>query len=244
MSLYLEKNGFCVRQTEPKDFIGIQEVCLQVYPFVKPWNLDQLASHINIFPQGQLVVEDLSSGRIVGMAASLIVLWEDYEMGDSWSDFTDKGFFTNHDPLHGRTLYGAEIMVDPRFQGRGLGRLLYEGRRTIVENLGLLRIRAGARLRGYQTYAKNLSPKEYLLKVLRKEVFDPTLSFQLKEGFRVISLVPNYLHNDPESLGNAVVIEWLNKNIATSEHFYNQKVALNKIFVGMNCENENFETYW
>lgn len=244
MTLYLEKNGFCVRHTQAKDFAGIQDVCSRVYPFVKPWNTEQLASHLRLFPEGQLVVEELASTKIVGMAASLIVSWDDYESSDSWSDFTDRGYFTNHDPTHGKTLYGAEIMVDPNFQGKGLGKLLYAGRKAIVENLGLLRIRAGARLRGYATYAKDHSSREYLLKVVRREVFDPTVSFQLKEGFRVISLVSNYLHNDPESLGFAVVIEWLNKNTAGPEHVESQKRAQNRIFAGLVSEDEDFSQHW
>ncbi|GEM_PF-1459647 len=43
------------------------------------------------------------------MAASLIVLWNDYDMKASWRDFTDHDMFTNHDPERGRTLYGAEV---------------------------------------------------------------------------------------------------------------------------------------
>lgn len=42
------------------------------------------------------------------MAASLIVLWDDYEMEANWRDFTGGGMFTNHDSARGRTLYGAQ----------------------------------------------------------------------------------------------------------------------------------------
>lgn len=50
------------------------------------------------------------------MSASLIVLWDDYELTTSWRDFTDAGMFTNHDAVNGRTLDGAEIMVAPAAQ--------------------------------------------------------------------------------------------------------------------------------
>ena len=79
------------------------------------------------------------------MAASLIVLWDDYDMTSSWRDFTEHGTFRNHDPK-GRTLYGAEVMVHPDEQGRGIGKKLYAARRELVRRMGLLRIRAGARL--------------------------------------------------------------------------------------------------
>ena len=36
--------------------------------------------------------------------------------------------FVNHDPENGHTLYGAEIMVRPGVQGRGIGKKLYRRR--------------------------------------------------------------------------------------------------------------------
>jgi GNAT superfamily N-acetyltransferase len=150
------------------------------------------------------------------MAASLIVLWDDYEMDMSWRDFTEHGTFVNHDPEHGRTLYGAEIMVHPAYQGRGIGKELYRARRELAVRFGLLRIRAGARLRGYHRHAGRMSAGEYVLRVVGGEIGDPTLSFQLKQGFRVLDVVKDYLRHDPESLGYAAVIEWINGEIARS----------------------------
>ena len=148
------------------------------------------------------------------MASSLVVRWDDYDFHADWREWTDAGFFTNHDPENGRTLYGAEVMVDPAIQRRGIGKRLYNARREIVRRLGLLRIRAGARLRGYHRHAAKLTPEQYVEKVVAGELRDPTLSFQLREGFQVVAVVPSYLRNDPESLGHAVVIEWLNPDLA------------------------------
>jgi GNAT superfamily N-acetyltransferase len=153
------------------------------------------------------------------MAASLIVLWDDYDMSASWRDFTDHGMFTNHDPEHGRTLYGAEVMTRPTLQGHGVGTKLYEARRALVQQLGLLRIRAGARLRGYHRYAGRMSAEEYVIKVINEELYDPTLSFQLHRGFQVLAVAPDYLHHDPESLGYAAVIEWINDAVAKPEDY-------------------------
>lgn len=226
----LNKTDFRVRNTTHQDYEDIKELCLKVYPFTKPWTDVQLSSHINIFPQGQFVVEQISTGKVVGMCSSLVVAWDDYDNSDSWSEFTDRGLFTNHDVENGRTLYGAEVMVSPDYQGMGLGRLLYKARRDLVAELGLLRIRAGARIRGYSQYAFSYSPEEYLKKVDERIIFDPTLSFQLKEDFKFIALVKNYLQNDPESLGNAVIIEWLNPAVATEANIKNQLMMQNRIF--------------
>lgn len=201
---------FEVRTTREEDSPEIIELCAEVYPASHPWGREQLASHLRVFPEGQLVAVERSSGRIVGMAASLIIPWDDYDIDANWRDFTDGGMFTNHDPENGRTLYGAEIMVRPAYQGRGVGSLLYRARRDLVRRLGLRRIRAGARLRGYSRWADRLTPEEYVDRVVAGEIRDPTLSFQLRHGFRVIAVVAGYLRNDPESLGHAAVIEWLN----------------------------------
>ena len=208
-----------VRTTRREDFAGVIEMTREVYPNSRPWSEAQLESHLQVFPDGQFVAVEEDSGRVVGMASSLILLWDDYEIDTNWRELTDAGMFTNHDPEHGRTLYGAEVMVRPSHQGLGIGKMIYSARRLLVRRLELLRIRAGARLRGYHRYADRMSAEEYVLKVVRGTLGDPTLSFQLKQGFEVIAVVPNYLGNDPDSLGYAAVIEWLNPDVATPKDY-------------------------
>lgn len=202
-----------VRQRRPEDTAAVIEIFQAIYPGSPSWTPAQLASHLEVFPEGQMVAE--AGDRIVGMAASLIVLWDDYSMDTAWRDFTDNGFFRNHDPERGRTLYGAEVMVHPDYQGLGVGTRLYDARRALVRRLGLLRIRAGARLAGYHRYADSLSPEEYTRRVAAGQLSDPTLSFQLARGFAVIGIAHDYLRYDPESQGHAAVIEWLNPDVAT-----------------------------
>ena len=203
-----------VRATEPGDIPGLIALCRAVYPVAPPWNETQLASHRDVFPEGQLVAVDPVEGEVVGMAASLVIRWDGYDARATWREFTAAGTFTNHDPVRGRTLYGAEIMVHPGWQRRRIGRRLYQARRDIARRLQLPRIRAGARLRGYHQVHRELSADEYVLRVVRGALHDPTLSFQLREGFRVFAVVEGYLANDPESLGFAALIEWLNPEVA------------------------------
>jgi len=210
-----------VRNTRPEDIAGIIEMSHAVYPGAS-WKAEQLESHLKIFPEGQFVAVEPGSERIVGMAASLVLLWEDYEIDTNWRDFTDLGYFTNHDPEYGRTLYGAEVMVRPDCQGRGIGKALYKARRELTQRLGLLRIRAGSRLRGYHRYAATLTAEEYVAHVVQGEIGDPTLSFQLNQGFVVLAVVSGYLRHDPESLGYAAVIEWLNPELASTTDYDHQ----------------------
>jgi ribosomal protein S18 acetylase RimI-like enzyme len=214
--------GVLVRNTLPRDFDGISDLCLRTYPDTSPWNAEQLSSHLRVFAEGQFVAVFGPEEKVVGMCASLIVDWEDYALLDSWEQFTADGMFTNHDPHHGRTLYGAEVIVDATLQHHGIGDKLYCARRQLTESHKLLRIRAGSRLRGYSACASRLKPEEYVVNVVEGHEYDPTLSFQLKEGFHVLAVVPHYLTDDPESMGFAAVIEWLNPELIQAEHIANR----------------------
>lgn len=207
-----------VRNTRPEDFAPIIAMCSEVYHASPTWSERQLASHLEVFPDGQFVAVEMETGRVVGMAASLIVSWDDYDMSTTWRDFTDHGTFQNHNPA-GRTLYGAEVMVRPNEQGRGIGKKIYAARRGLVRRFGLLRTRAGARLCGYHLHAKRLSAEQYVVEVMAGNLSDPTLTFQIKQGFLPLAVAPDYLHHDPESLGFAAVIEWLNPEVATAEDY-------------------------
>jgi predicted amidohydrolase/GNAT superfamily N-acetyltransferase len=201
---------YLVRETDPKDFDSIIELCRAVYPESPSWSRVQLISHRDIFPQGQMVIEERETKNLVGFAASLIIASDNYDWATPWKLFTDNGMFTNHDAKNGKTLYGAEIMVHPDAQGTGAGTELYRSREALAKRLGLKRIRAGARLRGYHQYQTDMSAEDYVRSVERKKIWDPTLSFQLNRGFGVVRVVSNYLKFDRESLGFAAIIEWVN----------------------------------
>ena len=225
-----------VRNTAPRDFAGITDLCKRIYPDTPPWSSEQLSSHLQVFPEGQFVVVYGAAEAVVGMAASLIVDWEDYKMLDDWERFTADGMFTNHDPKRGRTLYGAEVIVDSTMQHHGIGHKLYNARRTLTELLRLLRIRAGSRLRGYHECATQVQPEQYVTQIVEGVRYDPTLNFQLQEGFHVLAVVPHYLSDDPESLGYAAVIEWLNPELIRLEHIAGRPTKfLRKIPGETNC---------
>ncbi|MEX0690271.1 MAG: GNAT family N-acetyltransferase [Gemmatimonadales bacterium] len=202
-----------VRPTTDADIAGIVALCRAVYRESPPWSAEQLLGHLEVFSEGQLVAV-AETGTVVGMAASLRLRWADYQEQANWRAFTARGTFRNHDPA-GPTLYGAEVMVHPDYQRRRIGQRLYRARRALARSLGVLRIRAGARLRGYHRHADQLSPEAYVRAVVRGELRDPTLTFQLREDFHVFAVVEGYLLHDPDSLGWAALIEWLNPDLPT-----------------------------
>ena len=202
-----------IRNTRPEDFPAIERLSRLIYPRDFPWSAEYLSKHLDIFPEGQLVAVDDRDGEVVGMAASLIVTWDDYEHLDTYNDFTDESWFTNHDPA-GLTLYGAEVMVDPTRRGEGIGSKIYTARKALAKRLKLLRIRAGARLADYAMHADEMSAREYVQKVVSGDLYDTAISFQLRRGFRVLSIVPDYFVRDPRSRGYAAIIEWINEEQA------------------------------
>ena len=116
--------------------------------------------------------------------------------------------FTNHNP-NGDSLYGADISVHPKFRCKGIATMLYNVRKDLAIRLNLRRIIAGGRLYDYYKYANIMSAQEYAKKVVNGELKDPVLSFQLKNGFKFIKVLPNYLY-DKRSLNYGSFIEWLN----------------------------------
>jgi GNAT superfamily N-acetyltransferase len=148
-------------------------------------------------------------GRPVGCAGSMIVSWDEWAGPHTWKEITASGTFDNHNP-EGRTLYGAEVFVDPDLRGHGLGHLLYEGRKALCRAMNLKRIIACGRLPGYHQHADSLTPEQYAQKVVWGDFRDPVLGFQLHEGFHYCGVIEGYIPEDKESLGNASLIVWLN----------------------------------
>lgn len=172
------------------------------------WKPEQLQSHLEIFPQGQFVAE--YHGKIVGSCSSLIVKLPSEYPEHSWKDACGDSFFKNHNP-HGDSLYGADVSSHPEHRRLGVATKLYDARKTLATNLNLRRIIAGGRLINYCDHVKEFTPLEYVHKVKRHEIKEPVLSFQLRNGFKFIKILPNYM-KDPRSLNNATFIEWKNPN--------------------------------
>ena len=89
-----------------------------------PWTPREFASHLDVFPEGQLGVE--IRGRIVGSSSSLVVDFDEYGERHDWDAITANGLITNHD-AEGDTLYGIEVVVDPAFRGLRIGAAALRG---------------------------------------------------------------------------------------------------------------------
>ncbi|MDD3178921.1 MAG: bifunctional GNAT family N-acetyltransferase/carbon-nitrogen hydrolase family protein [Opitutaceae bacterium] len=211
-----KKARVTVRRAAKADIPKLVELNRAAYPKLAEqnavWGEAHLLSHQRMFPEGQLVAE--VGGRIVGAVASLVVdLGRDPLRHHTWSGITDSGFFTNHD-LEADTLYGADVYVHPKARGKGVGAALYEARRQLCRRLNKRRILTGGRLWNYPDHAGKMTVAEYAQRVVAGELRDLVLSFQLREGFVLRGVMPNYLH-DWRSENWASLIEWLNPGYQT-----------------------------
>lgn len=199
-----------IRNVLPEDIPKIVELQKESFPYMAAidiiWKPEHLESHIKLFPKGQFCAE--YRGKIVGSCSSLITKLEPEYKEHTWLEVCGDSSFKNHMP-DGDTLYAADVSVHPNYRRLKIATKLYDARRRLTKELNLRRIIAGGRLFNYCEYAKDMTPLEYVQKVIQKEIEEPVLSFQLANGFKFIKILPNYL-KDPRSLNYATFIEWKN----------------------------------
>ncbi|MBT2759463.1 bifunctional GNAT family N-acetyltransferase/carbon-nitrogen hydrolase family protein [Mesobacillus foraminis] len=196
-----------IRNMQREDIDGIikmQNVC---FPGMEPWKRDQLESHLSIFPDGQFVAE--YDGEVIGSCSSLIINFDEYDDRHSWDDITDNGYITNHNP-EGYNLYGIEVMVHPDYRKMKVGQRLYDARKELARQYNLKSIIIGGRIPNYHLVAGEMSPREYVDQVTSLKLYDPVLSFQLKNEFTLMRINRNYLPDDKASNKYATLMEWNN----------------------------------
>jgi len=221
------ESALCLRYATPADVPQLVELNKLAYPVLARenvvWSAAQLSTHQRIFPEGQLVAEQ--AGHIVGAAATLVVdLGAEPLRHHTWSEVTGAGHFTTHDAA-ADTLYGADVYVDPRARGQGVGAALYAARRQLCRNLGKRRILAGGRLWNFSENGSGMTAAQYAARVVAGELRDLVLSFQLREGFALRGVMPNYLR-DARSHHWASLLEWLNPDYGASPRTPRQVLEL------------------
>jgi GNAT superfamily N-acetyltransferase len=165
------------------------------------------AAHIKRFPEGQFAVVT-QAGKVVACSTDFRTKVDFDNFEHRYIDAVDHNWLGNHDPA-GDWLYGADIGVLPEYRRRGLGRMLYEARRNLIRRLNLRGHVAGGMLKGYGQYKEQMPVEEYVAKVIAGELIDPTVSVQLKVGFKVYGIIQNYV-NDPSCDHKAAFIVWHN----------------------------------
>jgi hypothetical protein len=92
---------------------------------------------------------------------------------------------------------------------------LYEVRKDLVRRFNKRGIIAGGHMPGYGAVKDQMTTSAYLERVRLGELYDPTLSFQMENGFRIVTMLPHYLRDDVTD-GDSALIVWDNPEFGTS----------------------------
>jgi GNAT superfamily N-acetyltransferase len=199
------KSGAVIASTRPEHaepLETLQELCFATLAPAQRFLAAHYRKHLEIFPEGQFVA--LDGSRVTGGTSTCRLDFDFGHVGHSFDEVIRGGWLTSHEPL-GDWLYGADISVHPAHRGRGLARGLYAARQDTVRRLGLKGQVTAGMMRGYGEVKDTMSAEEYYQGLVDGTVNDPTLSAQMKIGFELRGLLPNYVH-DPVCDGYAVLI--------------------------------------
>ncbi len=199
-----------VRRAILEDLPGIRDLSARTYAGtgMSAYSEAMLRGQLTQFPEGQFVV--VHEGRIIGYCATFIIEEEIGLKPHTWLEITGNGFASRHNP-DGDYLYGMEVCVDPEYRGFRIGQRLYNERKKLCQELRLKGIIFGGRIPSLHRRIKQYPRVEDYLEQIQKKVHrDPVLTFQLRNGFEILGLLPDYLPVDKQSLGYGVHMRWLN----------------------------------
>ena len=208
---------FTITTIRPEYFDALEELQRTVYPTLGAHELmraEHFAAQYQLFPEGQIVV--VYDGQVIGQGSGFFIDFDFDHPNHTFREICAGFYFTHHDP-HGAYYYGADISVHPDFRGHGIGRRIYDVRKALVRQANRRGIVAGGLIPGYAAYQTELTPHQYVERVVNGELKDSTLSFQLAMGFKVRDLLANYIE-DSASANWATLIEWLNPDYQPSGH--------------------------
>jgi GNAT superfamily N-acetyltransferase len=204
---------------------------------------EQFRHHMKVFPQGQYIAVDTDHDKVVGLTATMRVRFNPNRPKSlmiPWREVTDAGSMTKHDNT-GEWLYGVEAAVHPDYRGGGVYSALMNARYHVLRKLNMRGLVAGGTLKDYHRYHTQMTPAEYVHRVLRGEFFDTNLSKQFRVGFKPIAIISNYVQ-DPDTMGYAAMIVWDNPDFhpeRAPERFRAPRytIALNSAQVARQAQN-------
>jgi predicted N-acetyltransferase YhbS len=202
-------SGILITTLQPACFEALEELQRTCYPTLGTHELmrvEHFASQYRIFPEGQFVA--LAGERVVGQGSGFFIDFDLDHPQHTFKEICAGFYFTNHDP-NGAWYYGADISVHPDYRQQGIGRRLYQARQDLVKRSNKRGIVGGGLIPGYARHKGERTVAEYVAQVVAGKLVDPTLTFQLRNGFRVRGLIENYIE-DSASDNWSTLILWEN----------------------------------
>lgn len=198
-----------VEHTRPEHAPALARLQHIVFPTLTEDELftrDKYLKHIELFPEGQFVAIAHHEGGSVPVAATTTFRTNfDFEhIQHTYIEAVGEGWLVNHNPA-GEWLYGVDVSVHPDYRGMRIGRRLYEARRQLVREMNLRGEIAGALMPGYLKHHQKLTVAQYVLYVWQGKLQDPTLTVQIRNGFKPRGILYEHI-SDPRSFNAAALI--------------------------------------
>ncbi len=200
------KPGMVIRHMQPEDVAELEALQKIVFPTL---GKDELIlavhylRHLVLFPEGQFVITD--NDKVIGMTTTMRSNFDFNHYHHTFKETIAGGWLTNHNPT-GNWLYGLDVGVHPNYRGQGLARILYRARHYVAKELGLLGQVTVGMMNGYGAVSNQMTGEQYYQQLLAGKRTDPTITPQMKVGFKPIALISDYL-NDPACGNYGVLIK-------------------------------------
>jgi GNAT superfamily N-acetyltransferase len=191
---------------------GCAELELRSFPTADPdelLSLEDIEAYARTFPEGFFVC--LDGDRVVGQGAGILLDFDFDDYQHTIVGITGEHQCGNHDP-DGAWYYGTDIAVDPDYRRRGIGKALYDLRKGLVRSLSKRGIIAGGHLHGFAEHKGSMTAHEYIAAVRDGMIYDPTLTFQMGQGFELVGALENYLADDATDGWSALIV-WHNPDL-------------------------------
>jgi len=199
-----------ITNTQPEHAAALgamQKIIFPTLPDEEHFTEAKYRKHIELFPEGQfvaLVEERPGIWTPVGSSSTFRTHFDFAHHQHTYIEAIAGGWLTNHQP-DGEWLYGADMAIHPSYRGLRIGRRLYDARRSLVRRLNLRGEIAGALMPHYELHRKDLTLAQYALRVWQGKLYDPTLTMQIRNGFKIRALLYNHI-GDPRSDNTAALI--------------------------------------
>ena len=203
--------AFAVVRTEEgmaEELAALQAACFPTLAPAERIGAEHYRAHVRVFPEGQHAVVETATGRVVAASTDFRTTIDFGHYQHRYIDAVGGNWLTTHQPA-GDWLYGADVGVHPDFRRRGLATLLYGERQALCRRLRLQGHVEGAMPKGYHFFRETMPIEAYVARVVRGEIDDPTLTVQLRPGYHVYGMIPDYLE-DPSCANYGVFVVWRN----------------------------------
>jgi ribosomal protein S18 acetylase RimI-like enzyme len=149
-----------------------------------------------LYPRGQIVC--LDGDKVVGINIARVVNFAQFSEPHTQADCIDLSRYVA-DTVTGDCVYGLDVCVHPDYQNLRLGKQIVDMlvRHTFEDNFFCMI--GNSRVVNYPAHAHEMDLATYASKVKAKEIYDPALSFHMRNGMEFVNINPEFDCDDETS---------------------------------------------